>query len=68
MPGQYVGQEERKGVSASIALATIGTIDPLPAIAAARGLGWIVAEEQTVPVQGFSLVTAWTALLLERKS
>ena len=30
--------------------------------------GSVVAEEEAVPVQGFGLVAAWTALLLEGKS
>ena len=65
---QNVRQEDGKSASASAALPAIGAKNPLPPGEAAIGLGRIIAEEQTVPVQRFISGAAWTALLFERKS
>ncbi|HET8667384.1 MAG TPA: hypothetical protein VFM10_05340 [Terriglobales bacterium] len=66
---QDVGQEDRECFSATAATAAIRTKDPLAAAqAAAIVSNGIIAVEDTVPIQRFSLTAAWTALLFERKS
>lgn len=68
VPWQHVRQQQGKGAPATAALAAIGTKYPLAADRVAGGLVGIVAVEEAVPVQGFDLIAAGTALLLEGKS
>jgi hypothetical protein len=65
---QNLGQHQGKRFPAATALPAIGTKHPLTTSQLTVGLGGIVAAKKTVPVQGFSLAAAGTALLLEGKS
>lgn len=64
---QNVSKEKRKGAATAPALAAIRTKDPLPPDHGGIGRSGIVAVKKAVPVQRLVAVTAWTALLLERK-
>ena len=68
VPWQHCRQKQGERVPATAALAAVGAEDPLAPDRLAGGRGRIVAEKQAVPVQGFGVTAAGTALLLERKS
>lgn len=68
VPWQHVRQHQGEGAPATAALAPIGTEDPLAPDGAPVGFIGIVAAQDAVPVQGFDLAAAGTALLLEGKS
>ena len=68
MARQHSRQQHGKRMPTTAPLAAVGAEDPLPPQDSAGGLGRVVAVKQTVPVQGFGLIAAGTALLFERKS
>jgi len=68
VPWQHCRQKQGERVPATAALAAVGTEDPLAPDRLAGGRGRIVAVKQAVPVQGFGVTAAGTALLLKRKS
>jgi hypothetical protein len=65
---QNLSQKNGKRAPATPAPPAIGTKHPLSAHPLRTGLGGIVAAQETVPVQRFRSLAAWTALLLEGKS
>ena len=65
---QNLSQKNGKRAPATAAAAAIGTKHPLATRPLRAGLGGIVAAQETVPVQRFDALAAWTALLLEGKS
>lgn len=65
---QNLSQKNGKRAPATTAPPAIGTKHPLSAHPLPTGLGAIVAAQETVPVQLFRSLAAWTALLLEGKS
>jgi hypothetical protein len=65
---QHLRQQERKSFPTTAPLPAIGTKHPLAAHPLRTGPGGIIAAQETVPVQRFDALAAWTALLLEGKS
>jgi hypothetical protein len=65
---QNPGQNQGKRLPTAAALPAIGTEHPPATNQLTAGLGGIVAAQDAVPVQGFSLTAAGAALLLEGKS
>lgn len=68
MTRQNVGQDKGKCFPTAATLPAIGTKNSLTTNRLPAGLNRIVAAQDAVPVQGFSLAAAGTALLLEGKS